>query len=259
MSIRPWTAAAVAVVALCLVPFASAEEGVVGPEPIAAPVAPLPAVGAFGGGWNGAPCAPACPQPCCRPCVRWVPPQRCCVQRQVEVPARTAERCTPVFEDLQVPVYTTRCEPVWREVQVPVYACRQVPVTRTVCDPCTGEVSTVPCGVRTEHYVAEMRTERVRCGTRVERVQCGTRTVRRLAGMHRETVVVCPATTRTVCECACVPGRWEPVGPAAGGPAPAQGEGTANPAAPQPLPAPAPVAPAPAGGGSCGAACGGGR
>jgi hypothetical protein len=157
----------------------------------------------------------------------------------VDVPVY-GNKCTPRFREVKVPLYKTRDVPVYRcvrtpkfvDVQVPVYAKRQIQLTREVCDRCTGERTQVPCGCRSERYQSGTRTvrrrcgcnvervqcgtrceryqaghqiRRVRCGTDVERVQVGTRKVRRFKEWACETIVVCPARTRTVRECVRVP------------------------------------------------------
>ena len=54
----------------------------------------------------------------------WVPARREIQCREVVIPARTRENCTPVYEDVEVPVYERQCTPRYRTVEVAVYARR---------------------------------------------------------------------------------------------------------------------------------------
>lgn len=170
------------------------------------------------------------------------------VERTVKVPAVTRCKVVPCYEEVFVPIYEQKCKPeyrdcwvdVWKtrdvpiyrtvrrpeyvDVEVPLYAKRRVPIQKEVCDPCTGEVSTVTCGWRQERYQCGTRTEcrigcwkkeRIKCGTRCERyiadrelqkkfvgmktenVKVGTRKIKRITGHKREEIEICPETTRT--------------------------------------------------------------
>ncbi len=121
------------------------------------------------------------------------------------VPVYTTQR-VPVYEDVEVPcwkirripIYVTQRTPVFEEIEVPVFTSERVPVTKEVCDPCTGEMTTVvcgcdvrvvQCGTRTEMRIKGFEEKQVQCGWRPERFQDGTRTVRKVVDWKEEQVL----------------------------------------------------------------------
>ena len=152
--------------------------------------------------------------------------RRVCVYEDVQVPVYAAKRtpvyrevevavmdcrevpvyrtvCIPQYEDVEVPVMDcrevpvmgVRRVPVYKDVEVPVYGTQRVPLTRECCDPCTGEMRTVPCGFRCETIQTGTRTvrcqdgwreEEIQCGVRLERFQSGTETRKVFAGYKQE-------------------------------------------------------------------------
>jgi hypothetical protein len=152
-----------------------------------------------------------------------LPARSAWVDRQVDVPAVTEQRCVPVFETVKVPVFEERRVPMTREVEVPVTATREVPVFADRNVPEMGPVEvpileqrrrpvhltlpnpfgcddldiklwdrceTVACGTRVEQGVVGWHTERVPAGTRAETYVAGTRKQTIPDGERCETVKV---------------------------------------------------------------------
>lgn len=121
------------------------------------------------------------------------------------VPVYTTQR-TPIYADVQVPcwkmrripIHVTQRTPVFEEIEVPVFTTERVPVMKEVCDPCTGEITSVPCGcevrvvqcgTRTEVRIKGFEEKQVQCGWRPERFQDGTRTVKKVVDWEEKRVV----------------------------------------------------------------------
>ncbi len=143
---------------------------------------------------------------------------------------KTVDR--PVFEEREVPVYKTERVPVWGEKEVTTYHEVRTPVTIKLWSPFKCEdrcielwdkCEKVPSGTAVVPAIVDYEERQVECGRRIERVQvgtepervlCGYETVReqvgereeqRLAGFESQSVVVKPASVRTVTDCVEVP------------------------------------------------------
>jgi hypothetical protein len=140
------------------------------------------------------------PAPACVTRIDVVPAHATSVERTIDVPAVTEERCVPVIETVKVPVFEERRTPVTQQIDVPVMGTREVPVTAERPVPDMAPVATPVYETRREPV--KLRIPNLfgcddiclKLWDRCKRVQTGTVVQPAVVGWHTESV---PAGTRT--------------------------------------------------------------